>query len=521
MKPFLLFIFLGGIVPTFAQFKNVMISNISSPSEVSICINPKNTNQIVAGANMNNAFYSTDAGNTWTVKKISETALGVNGDPILFIDTTGAFYYSHLSNPPGGTWIDRIVFQKSLDGGQTWAAGTYTGLNGKKAQDKEGIIVNPFNNEIYVTWTEFDKYGSASAADSSRILFSKSADGGKTWSTPKKISKTGGDCVDDDNTVEGAVPCVGPAGEIYVAWTGPKGIVFNKSMDGGVTWLAHETPVIKVPGGWNYNISGLQRCNGLPQTICDLSNGPNRGTIYINWSDQRNGSTDTDVWIIKSTDGGKTWSQPIRVNNDPAGKQNFMTWMDYDKTNGYLYVVFYDRRNYSGPSQNTDLYIARSTDGGKSFTNFKINQNSFSPDATTFFGDYISIAVHNNVVRPAWMQMSSGSLSVWTAIVDATTLFTNEYAAVKDPIVQLEQNYPNPFSQTTWISFSLTKPANISLYVYDALGKKIATLLENEQYKNGNFDYIFNTSSANLQAGVYYYTLFSEELRVTKKMVVY
>lgn len=521
MKKYLPFLFLGATTSIFAQFKNVMISNTNSPSEVSICINPKNTNQMVAGANLNNAYYSTDAGVTWTAKKITEPTLGVYGDPILFVDTTGAFYFSHLANPPSGSWVDRIVFQKSTDGGQTWAAGTYTGLNGKKVQDKEGIAVNPFNNEIYVTWTEFDKYNSTSASDSSRIMFSKSANGGKTWSTPKKISSVSGDCVDDDNTVEGAVPCVGPAGEIYVSWTGPNGIVFNKSLDGGITWLPHETPVVNVPGGWTYNISGLQRCNGLPQTICDLSNGPNRGTIYINWSDQRNGSTDTDVFIVKSTDGGKTWSQPVRVNDDAPGRQNFMCWMNYDKTNGYLYVVFYDRRNYSGSSQSTDLYMARSTDGGKTFTNFKINQNAFTPDAATFFGDYISISVHNNVVRPIWMQLNSGALSVWTAIIDAKTLFTNEYSAISAPIVELDQNYPNPFTQTTWITFSLNKPAKVSLHIYDALGKEVITLLENEPYKSGKFDYIFNATTANLKAGVYYYTIVSEDQRITKKMVLY
>ena len=41
---------------TFGQYTNVMISNTNSPEEVSICINPKNTNEVVAGANINNVF---------------------------------------------------------------------------------------------------------------------------------------------------------------------------------------------------------------------------------------------------------------------------------------------------------------------------------------------------------------------------------------------------------------------------------------------------------------------------------
>ena len=67
-----------------------------------------------------------------------------------------------------------------------------------------------------MSWTEFDNYGSTSSSDSSRILFSFSSDSGNTWSTPLKICDQEGDCIDDDNTVEGAVPAVGPNGEVYV-----------------------------------------------------------------------------------------------------------------------------------------------------------------------------------------------------------------------------------------------------------------------------------------------------------------
>ncbi|MBK7266279.1 MAG: hypothetical protein IPI12_08095 [Ignavibacteriales bacterium] len=44
--------------------------------------------------------------------------------------------------------------------------------------------------------------------------------------TAIKISDKSGDCVDEDNTVEGAVPAVGPNGEVYVSWTGPYGLLF-------------------------------------------------------------------------------------------------------------------------------------------------------------------------------------------------------------------------------------------------------------------------------------------------------
>jgi len=117
------------------------------------------------------------------------------------------------------------VVQKSTDKGSTWSTGTFMGLNGTKQQDKQWAAIDRRNNTIYVTWTEFDRYGSSAPTDSSRIMFSKSTDGGNTWSTQKRINKKSGDCVDSDNTVEGAVPAVGPNGEIYVTWAGPDGLV--------------------------------------------------------------------------------------------------------------------------------------------------------------------------------------------------------------------------------------------------------------------------------------------------------
>jgi hypothetical protein len=518
---FLLFAFFLCLVEfAYAQYTNVMISNTNSPEEISICINPKNPSQVVAGANLNNVFHSTDGGLSWNIGILTEPTYGVWGDPIIFTDTSGAFYYSHLSNPAAGSWIDRIVFQKSTDGGATWSPGTYTGLNGAKAQDKEAVVVNPLTNEIYVTWTQFDIYGSADPADSSLILFSKSADAGATWSTPVRLSMDAGNCIDSDSTVEGAIPMIGPAGEIYVVWTGPNGLVFNKSLDNGLTWLPHEITITSTPGGWDYNIAGLQRCNGLPQAICDLSPGPNYGTIYINWTDQRNGTTDTDVWLIKSADGGTTWSSPIRVNDDAPGRQQFLTWMDIDETNGYIYCVFYDRRNFVPPSQKTDVYLARSTDGGNTFTNYKINQNFFTPSPAIFFGDYIGISVYDNIVRPAWMQYASGVLSVWTAIVDGISVDMSE--PVKHTLAPvLEQNSPNPFSGNTWIKFNLKKAGMVNLAVYDMLGNKVAALYENEKFKEGNFDYIFNAANYQLKPGIYFYSLDCGEYRITKKMIVY
>jgi len=372
----LLLLFVSVVVN--AQHENILISTNNNPNEPAIAINLKNTDQLYAGANINNYYYSTDAGYTWTKGVLTSAQYGVWGDPVLICDTAGAFYFFHLSNPQSGNWIDRIVCQKVDYPGGTWTDGTYMGLDGTKAQDKEWAAVDWKNNNIYVTWTQFDQYGSSNPNHFSDIMFSRSTDGGMTWSPALRINEVSGDCIDSDNTTEGAVPCVGPNGEIYVAWAGPVGLVFDRSLDQGDTWLDNDIFVSDIPGGWDYSIPGIYRANGLPVTTCDTSGGPYHGTIYINWTDQRNGTDDTDVWLVKSTDGGNTWSQPLRVNDDPPGKQQFFTWMTIDQTNGYLYFVFYDRRNYD--DRNTDVYMARSTDGGETFTNFLVSEEPFWPE---------------------------------------------------------------------------------------------------------------------------------------------
>jgi hypothetical protein len=487
--------------PLFAQHPNIQISADFNPNEPSICLDPKNPARIVAGANLNNVYVSADTGQTWTAGQLS-SPFGVWGDPVLGVDTAGAFYFLHLSNPPVGSWIDRIVCQKSVDGGQSWSPGAFMGHNGQKAQDKEWIAVDPATNHLYVSWTEFDDYGSASPLDSSRILFSKSTDGGLNWSEARQLNEVSGDCVDSDNTTEGAVPSVGPNGEVYVAWAGPAGLVFDRSLDGGLTWLADDIAVDPFPGGWDYTVPGLQRCNGLPVTACDRSGGPDHGAIYINWSDQRNGAGDTDVWLTKSTDGGQTWSPPRRVNNDPAGRHQFLTWMQVDQATGWLWFVFYDRRHYT--DLRTDVYMAVSRDGGTTFQNFKVSETPFIPSTGQFFGDYNNVTVHDNVVRPMWTRMEGLNTSVWTALIDVAALNTvGTGPAPEEAAFSVQSGYPNPASDEVWIPFRIRRSTAVTLQVTDPQGRVLHTVFENRMYDYGKYTEHIPLRELGLPGGTY------------------
>lgn len=510
---FILFVLMLLMLQVKGQYSNIMITNTGNPEEPGICIDPKNPAFLVAAANINMFFYSSDTGRTWTKGNLS-SSYGVWGDPCVITDTSGAFYFFHLSNPLQGNWIDRIVCQKSVDHGVTWNNGSFTFLNGTKEQDKEWAVVDRRNNNIYVTWTQFDSYGSGLSSDSSLILFARSEDAGITWNTVRRISRQGGDCIDSDNTVEGAVPAVGPNGEVYVAWSGPAGIMFDRSTDMGETWLENDIFIADQPSGWDYNVPGIYRCNGLPVTACDTSNSPYRGTIYVNWTDQRNGEDDTDVWLSESTDGGNTWSQPVRVNDDNTATHQFFTWMTIDQTNGYLYFVFYDRRYYN--DNNTDVFLAVSRDGGTSFENFCISESPFLPVSYVFFGDYNNITAYNDIVRPIWTRLDNTQLSIWTALVDM------KQTPVESPFQHevYEMNvFPNPAIEKVYYSFKLRRPEVVNLAVLDNMGRIVAEILTNNSMTTGKYIEYFNT--AGLNPGIYYFRLTTSKNCKLKRFFVY
>lgn len=408
-------------------FENVLIAKaekgeLMGPCEPSIAVSPKNPQNVAAGAILDRYYWSHDGGRTWEKGKIKSKSSGVYGDPVLLGDWKGNFFYAHLSDPDGRGWsseklLDRIAIQKSTDGGKTYDDGSWCGLRHPKDQDKPWLCADPETGNIACTWTEFDKYASRDLEkDHSRILFAQSTDGGKSWSEALAISQFEGDCLDSDNTAEGAVPAYGPNGEIYAAWSYGEKIWFDRSTDGGKTWLEKDILAAEQPGGWDIEIAGIGRSNVMPILVCDLSASPNRGALYLCWGDQRHGATDTDIFVAKSSDGGLSWSKPIQVNDDKKKRQQFFPWLAIDQVTGHLYAVFYDRRNYSDAQ--TDVYVAVSEDGAKSFRNLKVSTSSFDPSSPVFFGDYNHISAHDGVVRPIWTRSDKGALSVWTAIMD-------------------------------------------------------------------------------------------------------
>lgn len=408
-----------------------------NPAEVSVAINPANPDHIVAASfqfskpfRVSNVVYSsTDAGKTWrTVESANPKGL-TQGDDALTYAADGKVYHSYIcfqgirqARPKQAE--NGIYVTSSTDAGIKWSEpvavinhqNTVSPFEDKPYLRVDNSLKSRYRHNLYIAWTRFDEYGSRDPNCRSHIYFSRSDDGGKSFSMPIRISDEPGDCVDSDNTVEGAVPAVGPDGEIYVVWSGPKGLVMDKSTDGGLSF-GKDLIIAEHPGGWDVDVEGINRSNGMPVTGVDLSNGPYRGTLYVNWIDDRNG--DLDVFVVSSQDGGKTFSKPVRVNNDSLGngKAQFFTWMSVDPVDGAVNLIFYDRRGREGTK--TGLTLARSTDGGKTFVNYSIDLADFSCNKQVFFGDYIGIDSYNGRVVAVFNHfLNEKQMAISAAIYD-------------------------------------------------------------------------------------------------------
>jgi hypothetical protein len=187
--------------------------------------------------------------------------------------------------------------------------------------------------------------------------------------------------------------------------------------------------------------------------------------------------------------------------------------MCIDPKTGIIYIVYYDRRNTI--STMTEVYVARSTDGGKTFNNFLVSESAFEATTQKFLGDYINIVAYNGKVYPVWIRSDLFGRDVIMAKIDESTLDIKNDKILSS--YHLYQNYPNPFYPSTKISWQSPVSSLQTLKVFDVLGKEVASLVDEEK-PAGTYDLIWNAS--NLPSGVYFYQLKTGDFINTKKMLL-
>lgn len=388
----------------------------NAQSENSIAISQVNPQNLFISVNMpftQSWFFSTNGGSNWFGSESDPNNYSNFGDPVALFDLSGNAYWATLTSPGG------IGVTKTTNFGVTWGPLWYADPPNHTSDDKEHVMTDlsgVYPNNLYMALTDFG-FGNPP------IIYSRSTNGGANWSA--RVSLTTGVPFGQGVNIQ-----TGPNGEVYIAWASypatlpENGIGFAKSTDGGETFT---TPSVIFPiNGIRTSNGGIPeygntRVNSFPSMAVDRSTGVRRGWIYIVYPDKSTG--DADVYVNRSTDGGATWSDKIRVNSEPSGdgKPQWMSSASVDPTNGVLSISYY---SMDSTGFLTSRILATSFDGATTWDRQRVSDARFVMGpipgfAAGYAGDYYETASHSGKVIPCWSDNRPGP---WQAFVSVVSL---------------------------------------------------------------------------------------------------
>lgn len=442
----------AGLVTRTSVGPNHNVASLFSPApetfqgEIQVAVNPNNPNQIVAAANtwdtMGGAcaggiqaiFYSSDGGANWgytcapgaSAYGMSCAGTVFGSDPAVYWNDNNEVFVNHMLLCAIGSQTQfAMVVARSTNGGVTWNGqgvirnswGTTT-LEDKNFYIIDNYPTSPFHGNHYTCWDRSNNEKSA-----------HSSNNGVSWSEVDLPTPSGGgfdlgcDLAVEDN---GTVHVVFDTLTCGANCTNER-MFYTRSTNGGLSW---STPVLVrdfnlVAFSTNSNPSAQDNRGIGPFGAVDVDNsgGACDGTLYAAFGDLATSSSNVntaDVYVARSTNGGATWSTPVKVNDDGLpGNIQFHPFLVVDQSNGQVVVAWHDARNDPG-NDAVDFFTARSTDCGQTFqTNvqasapsneFNNNTISFSDMNTTDnpnrnpnqYGEYLGLDAQNCKAYMAW-----------------------------------------------------------------------------------------------------------------------
>jgi hypothetical protein len=430
-------------------------------NETSIAVNPTDPDNMIGGANdyqlglnpgghvsetvLSRAHVTFDGGQTWSEYPLySNSAYQGTGDPSVAFDADGHAYYATLGfrfvGPANATNPDVLV-ANSPDGGKTWSVSRVAAGSGNAGSvgdllDKEYVAAWGHGNAI-VTFGDF-RLAQKGSFVSAKIYASVTHNHGKTWSKPQVISGS----LDEAYV---STPTVAADGSIYVSFlntddlaSGRDNVKVVKVDPNTGTAVGSPVNVATVIDGyfdypWAYGRQTYQDSLFRTWAAGNLTADPtDAGHLAMVWSDMRNTagipfapfaspydvSTNSDVIVSQSFDGGLTWSVPTALTL--SGDQ-FMPWGAYNAS-GELQIGFFDR-SYDPANHEYGYTLASETSpGALTFGYQQVTDTLSDPTkgdrwfagaldpnfvyGTTFLGDYSNIAISpDGSVLAYWTDM--------------------------------------------------------------------------------------------------------------------
>jgi len=506
--------------------QNVNISNgFVFDGEPYLAIDPSDSQHIVIAwmgwVNIENQFMirtktSFDGGQTWSdTFELPHVQTGfTSADPCVDFNSKGEVFISYIdftgTEPPvtGGVYIS-----KSMDGGLTWEFPNLvisTEFDGTKWPiDRPWMVIDNSSNSnsdnIYITTFNLNRTN-----PSFNPYLSVSHDGGRTFDS--KILDTNGWLAGNLNPFPMCSPSISPSGSFYGVYPS---FLFSQSLK-FQTFLVSSND-----GGINLEYNFVLE-HDFPANVIDFPNAKKGGLLLADPSKEEHlvyiflaaDFVDLDVFITESNNLGVTWSDPIRVNDDPVSNNRMqdLLWGDFD-IDGDLVISWRDRRNGKNGSFQADSEIwaaFRSKDSLNFGKNFQITNELIAFDSIleNSGNDFMSIKLQDDNINATWGDTRSGRLNIWfqSLTTNGLVLNTQQVSPKQDLRVAL---FPNPSSSKVTVISELI----YRIVVYNESG----SIVLSEEY-NQRTDAV-EIDISGLESGAYLIQTVTSKGVLTKKMI--
>ncbi len=358
----------------------------------------------LSGGSTGKGSFSTDGGVTFA--RIAGDPFGTGhgsnfGDPGIVYDPVRAKWVAtFLASGCGGQGVGAW----NSNDGMTWATAGCAANAGGGNGDRNALWADtnpasPFYGRIYNSYNDFGVGGGA-------LMTTFSTDGGATWSAP--------------NTVVGSFQrdialAATPNGNVYLAGMDEGGggaanriNYMHRSTDGGVTWLAQVATGPAFPPPGNVNCSGNAYFRVITPQIRHMGWGQPSGgagnVIHYAYAQHGAATDEGDIYYVRSTDNGATWSVPLLMNSDVGGRAQWMPSVSTTAA-GAVFVKWYDRRD----TANNDYWIygRASLDNGATWQTDQAVSDAVIPQpivqtANCYMGDYDFWQGDGNATQGSW-----------------------------------------------------------------------------------------------------------------------
>jgi len=457
---------------SFGQNQNISMGNVFD-GEPFLAIKPNNSQQLVIAwmgyvgtpkiaIKTSSSF---DGGQTWSpIIGIAHVAQEFgSADPSLSFDANGNVFLSYIDYDKD-TKTGAIYIRKSIDNGLHWGNAVHvidaTDDPDHYPIDRPWMCIDQsgsaYDGNIYITSISPKNFGNLNPPFHPYIT--RSINNGNSFNTWQFLDNTNwlsGDniqqpmptnCVSTDGILYAVYPSYVTSQNIYPQY------ILASSSDGGSTFTYHSVLI------GTHNVSSNLAKKGY-LILSDPSHAQHLSFFYL-----AEDYGDIDVFMCESFDAGLSWSQSVRINDDPIGNDRMqdLLWADFDD-DGDLAVAWRDRRNAPSNTYETSYEIwgsIKEKNTSNFSRNFRISdrQIDYNPILANSGNDFMSLKMKNDSLYAAWGDTRNGKMNIWFQSLDNTNNALTLPKNNKDIGFKI---FPNPSNTSIRITGKSIREINI------------------------------------------------------------